>query len=962
MKSVSYACLMVGVCTGAMLTAQPVLAATANTAAGASDPTTEQPAKRPAKGKKRKPGSTPPAETPPAGTASAAGGIGANTGKAANGESGRLEGDIVVVGLKNTVKTARNVKRKAQQIVDVVMAQDIGKLPDKNVPEALARVPGVQLERDRGEGTSIRIRGLSDAMTTINGSTAFSGTSRTTFLNDIQSDLIAGIEVYKTRTPDQIEGSPTGVVNLSLRRPTDFKSGATYAINVKGDYNDQSRSLNPYGSVLVAYNGDTPLGQMGFMVNATYNHLQYNESDRFNNLPVLPDDPRQIIEPSTTPAGIYMPNRVGIFYRRGNNSRVGMNVSAQWRPDDRWKFTAESSFTNAAAQFLDDLFWIPITYSDSKNPPPTLTNIVVGPDGRLAQSLSATSIDPIGPGKDSTLIWTRNYTSRFQIDYITDRMEFTGWINYAKSHFFLDRLYHYTRFLQQPSFDVEFNTAKDPRGGMNIDFKNIDLMDPKNYIYIDGISQSRILEISSELEQRYDLKLNTDSSFIDWFKTGFRHASRDYERKIGERGEGNMRVPIASLPDYKLTPIGKGFQGTTTGADADWLAGGNNVIRRNWNAIRALAVATNPGSDLVKAYPDYDPFRYFSGNEESYAAYFMAHYNVKLLFPIEGTFGARLVNSLTRLNANKLTTTFESIDGKRPEYVTTAELVRSKGNYLDVLPSVNAILHFSPKLQLRAAWTYDVGRPSAQALNPATSINATNPNQVYGQGGNPNARATTTNKYDMSLEYYFGEAGSISLAAWKWRQDGYLQTQLRSEILPGYADPVLVYRPYNAGRGKFTGIEASATSFFTFLPGVLKSFGGTVNFTYNKTQQEYPVFDAKNNVTGYLVRPWLYTSKYVYNVIGFFERGGLNVRVAYNWRSKQVYSVNPYYYYDNRFTDPVERLDASINYDITKQLTLSVEASNLTRNGVQLYWNSRDIPQDIYYYARNFAASVRYKF
>jgi len=75
-------------------------------------------------------------------------------------DDGRLAGDIVVVGLRENVKSARSAKRNAHQIVDVVLAQDIGKLPDKNVPEALARVPGVQIERDRGEGGKVRIRGL----------------------------------------------------------------------------------------------------------------------------------------------------------------------------------------------------------------------------------------------------------------------------------------------------------------------------------------------------------------------------------------------------------------------------------------------------------------------------------------------------------------------------------------------------------------------------------------------------------------------------------------------------------------------------------------------------------------------------------------------------------------------------------------------------------------------------------
>lgn len=958
MTKIHHTCLMLSACSMALIHVVPAWAATPAEAPGQATEqikrgTVPAPVDRKNRSKKNDKVNVAPRE-----------GLGADTGKPVSGESGRLEGDIVVVGLKANVKTARAVKRNAQQIVDVVLAQDIGKLPDKNVSEALARVPGIQIDRQRGEGGDVQIRGIGGAMTTVNGSPIFSGTGRTTFLNDIQSDLIAGIEVYKTRTPDQVEGSPTGVINLSLRRPTDFKQGATYSVTVKDDYNDQSRSHNPYASALVAYNGDTAIGEMGFLINATYNYLKYNESSRWNGLPRRPYDPRQIIDPGTVPAGIYIPNDVGFVYRRGNNKRVGLNVSTEWKPNDRLRFTIEGSYTNAQAQFLDDLFVIPLLYSTSGVPAPSLTNLKIGPDGRLASSASVNSIDPIGPGKNSTLIFTDNYTSRFQVDYKTDVIDFTAWINYNKSRFDYDRLFHYTRFAQQPSFDVEFNTDKDPRGGMNLTFKNIDLLDPKNYQYIEGFDQDRTLQVSAELEEKFDLRVNTGASFVDWIKIGFRHSNKTYFENRGLRSMGNMQVPISALPDYTLTPIGKGFSGTTTSTNADWLAGDSSVIRRNWNAVRANVIARDPtkAEDLGNYYPDYDPFLFYAGSEGAYAGYAMAHFQTKLLVPVDGTVGTRIVNTLNSLDANEIRTESVSVDGGRPTNVTTGKLITSRGNYVNVLPSVNAIFHFTPKLQLRTSWTYDVDRPRASLLRPSVNLDLTNPSALTGYGGNPNLSATKTNKYDVSLEWYFGESGSLSIAAWKWDQNGYIQNLNRPEILPGLTSPVTVFRPYNGGRGKFNGVEASLTSFLTFLPGVLKSFGGTVNFTYNDATQEYPQFDDKGAITAYVVEPRLYTSKYVYNIIGFFERWGLNVRVAYNWRDRQVGNVDTGYYYNNQFLDPVSRLDASINYDITKNLAVSFEASNLMRNGTRNYFATPDLPRDVFYYSRNFSGSIRYKF
>jgi outer membrane receptor protein involved in Fe transport len=129
----------------------------------------------------------------------------------------------------------------------------------------------------------------------------------------------------------------------------------------------------------------------------------------------------------------------------------------------------------------------------------------------------------------------------------------------------------------------------------------------------------------------------------------------------------------------------------------------------------------------------------------------------------------------------------------------------------------------------------------------------------------------------------------------------------------------------------------------------------------NITRQAFPSID-KSGDTVFVYGPYLYVSKYVYNLVGFFERDGLNLRVAYNWRSRQQLWVDAKNPYNNLFLDPVERLDASINYDVNKHLTLALEAANLTRAGNQDYWGSYAMPRDVHYYSRNFSFSVRSRF
>lgn len=879
-------------------------------------------------------------------------------------DNGRLEGDIIVMGLRENLKSSRNAKRRASQIVDVVVAQDIGKLPDKNIPEALARIPGIQIDRNRGEGGEVKIRGLGGVMTTVNGSPTFSAGDRTTYLNDISSDMVAGIEVYKTRTPDQVEGSQTGVINLTLRRPTDFKEGATYAFSVRGDYADQIKKVNPYFSALVAYNADTNIGQLGFSVNGSANNVRYNESIRWNAKPEIPGDSRLTFLPSTTPRNIYMPWGIGFSGPNGWSKRADVNVSTQWKPDDRWAITLEGGYRKQRMLWSDNRFDIPLTYSDSSAPLPVLSNIVLGPDGRLVKSLSSTSLDPMGPGRSSYQHESTNYNARFQVDFKNERFEFNSWINWARAENDSNELFHWIRFNQQPDFDVIFNDTTDPLGGSNVTFKNIDLLDHKNYLYIDGFLQRKEFTYSPEIEAKWDLKLYTDSKFIDYFKTGFRYANRTYSRALGYRGSyAGLRIPIASLPNYKLVSSGKGFQGSKSAANAEWLIGDTDSIRGSFNQIRGMLTGIYP--ELKSYYPDYIPYEGFSGADGSYAAYVMAHYNVKLLFPIDGVVGTRIVNSLTSLRAIQRTTQFVNVDDRLVETTDEAQ-INPRGNYLDFMPSVNAIVHFTPKLQLRLAWTSEIGRPSVYQINPRLQLNLLNRGAPMASGGNPKLGAVSTNKYDASLEWYFGPTGLASLAVWQWNQDGLVGNRQLPEVLPESPNvPVLVTRPYNLGRGRHRGIEGRLSSFFTFLPGILKSFGAELNGTMNLTRQAYPVFKPDSTLISeaeFIYGPYLNVSKYMYNLVGFFERDGLNVRVAYNWQSRRQWWVDTNDPYNNLFLDPVKRLDASINYDINKNLTVALEGSNLTADGNRSYWGSYAAPQDVRYFSRNFSLSVRTRF
>ena len=136
------------------------------------------------------------------------------------------EGDtIVVTGLRRSLQSAQNIKRNSQQQIDAVVAEDIGKLPDIAVSDTAARIPGFQVERQRGEGSRVLLRGLDENYytTTYNGREIFTAERRTVALQDFPAGGIAAIEAFKTSTANLVEPGLTGLVNVRSRRPFDFK-------------------------------------------------------------------------------------------------------------------------------------------------------------------------------------------------------------------------------------------------------------------------------------------------------------------------------------------------------------------------------------------------------------------------------------------------------------------------------------------------------------------------------------------------------------------------------------------------------------------------------------------------------------------------------------------------------------------------------------------------------------------
>lgn len=280
--------------------------------------------------------------------------------------------DIVVTGIRASQQASVNIKRNAASVVDAISAEDIGKLPDVTISDSLQRIPGVQIKRDAGEGSSINIRGLPEVVTLLNGESYLGANSITSVqpnFNDIPSQLFAGADVIKSSTADLLDAGITGTVNLRTRRPFDLKSGLTVAGAVEGQYGDKTKKYDPDANGLISWHND----RVGFLVSAAYsdNHLSNSENGMLRNYGATIHNEGTAdatstggFSPATRPHGtpvtggidvngdgdandaFIVPQGFDAFNTVTERQRLGINGSFQAKLGDSLTFTADGFYTH----------------------------------------------------------------------------------------------------------------------------------------------------------------------------------------------------------------------------------------------------------------------------------------------------------------------------------------------------------------------------------------------------------------------------------------------------------------------------------------------------------------------------------------------------------------------------------------------------------------------------------------
>ncbi|WP_010215840.1 TonB-dependent receptor [Sphingomonas sp. PAMC 26621] len=851
--------------------------------------------------------------------------------------------DIVVTGVRASLRSAQNIKRNADQVVDSIVAEDIGKLPDRNIAEALQRISGVQIQRNFGEGSAVAIRGLTQVRTELNGRDIFtaSGSGNALSLEDVPSELLAGIDVYKNPSSNLIEDQLSGTINFRTRKPFDF-DGFKISGSVANTYYDLIGKSQPAASLLISDRWNTGIGEIGILASASYQKTNFRQ-DTISTEPFYTlDQSRKADGTFTSPSDAAtaallgrtgqtttLPHGTGIGEVIGDRRRLGVDVSLQWRPSSTLEFTGEyfhndykirdygySYFAYTSGAAITPLAGAPFTYAPNGDfQSGTFTNVPIGDNTSIGSRHSVTSDYSLnGKWKPSANL---TITGDFQyVDSKTNNLNsIVGLSGTATT-------------LQQniagttPSFQIASAAG---------------LANPGTYsngFYLDDLNNSKGTDTVGRLDGEYRF----NGGILNSIKVGLRYANRENTTNdTGYRYIG-LTGPATNLTYVDLSDFYRGQANLFGDIQAFSLP---TVL--NYDATRAaLGVTTTP---------PFAPSGTNSQSQKSYAGYAAAFFKASNLpVPIDGNIGVRVVRTQAAVAGfYQQIDLITAPDGTQSTAAPTFTAIGETNSYTSVLPSLNLRAHLTEKLQLRFAASKNISRPRFDQVNPALTITEPGTAQINQQhttsSGNPFLKPMKSTNFDVSAEWYFSRTGSLTVAGFYKDISNYIQTVINQRNVT-FTDNVTatydVTTYNNAAKAKVKGVEVAYQQFFDFLPGALKGLGVQANATYVDSQAPSPA--SQGPVTQL---PLEGLSKYNFNLVGIYEHGIISARAAYNWRNKFLVTTSA----NGTGNLPIfqkasGQLDASITANVTPHLSLTVNGTNLTNTVRSTYYGILTRPRD----------------
>ncbi len=927
---------------------------------------------------------------------------------------------VVVTGIRASLASSMNLKRDAQGVVDGIVAEDIGKFPDTNLAEALQRISGVSIDRtSSGEGSKVTVRGISPdynlvllngrQMPASNLGAGGGGTtnSRSFDFANLAAEAISAIEVHKTGRADLPTGGIGATLNVKTARPLEIGQflgsvgakavhdtsvdnlprsfgGSKFTGELSGIFS-QTFADNTFGVLVSGSYQERDSGYSQASVADGWLTFAGDDATRGTRLP-LPGEPGyDRIENRPGADDIYArPQNTGYSVNGVQRQRTNANVTLQWAPSDAVTATLDYSYIeNKVQQQRSELsVWFNYQPGDS-----SWTDGPVAAPTWYSEDIPAGNSD-LSMGGMQLATKNRGDSLGFNVEWeVNDALSLDFDYHKAKSESRPDGPYGSAGVLGVAAF-VRGTTSVDYSG--EIPIVNVVLPPGMDEVSAaDAVVTGSVFQNSYNRSEVEQLQARGRFEFGEYSGLDFGVSATEVNnRTAASVMQADNWGGLGSPGDYDdsiwyLDHMSRYFDAFGNSGNPAWTDG---FLVFDFERLRQRAAELpqpngQPCPTCYEMRPDYtDDLR---TTEKSRSAYLQWTTRFDWSMPLDVAVGVRYEETEVESAALVRIPTGISWVAANEMYVQYADeqgFTKLDGEYDYLLPNLDLALHLRDDLVLRGSYSETIGRPGWQDIQGGQRLdNIVRAIGGNGSRGNPALEPLKSQNFDLSLEWYYGEASYVSAGYFRKNVENFISSTILRESPFDLHTPVggdywnAAISTGGCGQTDLPCIRDYIFTNFDGQPGVnytgLNSAGqmtGTIEGRPGDPVAGFditvPVNQRRDHVDGFEVNvqhvfgesgfglaanytkvdsgltfdntsletqyPMVGLSDTA-NLVAFYDKDRWQVRAAYNWRDEFFNGIggqgpNP------NWTEAYGQLDAIVSYSVTDNLVLSLEGINLT--------------------------------
>lgn len=858
--------------------------------------------------------------------------------------------EIVVTGYRASLESAVGEKKAADQIVESVSAEDIGKLPDASIGESIARLPGLTSQRIYGRAGYIAVRGFGPdfSSTLLNGRQQTStNDNRGIEFDQYPSEIVRSVNIFKSPSAGLVGQGLVGTIDIRTVRPLET-SKPVLAFGARGSYADlgalnsgsHDKGYRLFGTFVDKFAAD----KLGVALSVAYSDEPY-QTEEFEAWGY-----------GDGPGGKKLIGGVKPFVTSSQLKRLGINGTVQYEASPELMLTVDGFYSHFDDSGIKRGIELPLGsalgWSGTQ-----LSSSGLQVDGSQIVGGTFTTVEGV-VNNHTTQRRADLYSGGFNAKYQGDNgLNITFDLGYSRTD--RNELILESNAGTGPGRDVgavDNLTFRSTASGTSFTAHNLNYSDPNLIVltdplgwgggapggrqhgyYNNRIVNDEIIQSRTELVKELDGFISSVQVGVDFVK---RKKSLTPDEYFLQLAGGALQAQVPA--QFRLAPTNLDYLGLGQVLSYDPLAMLNAGV---YNKI------ANTSQDVL--------FKSFQVSEDLLTLYAQSNFKREYTgAELTGNFGVQAIMT----------------DQSSTGYIMTpaGPSRRTLGDkYWDVLPSANLSVRFDSDFVVRLAAAREIQRPRLDDMRVNISYGvSSNERIVTGSGGNPSLRPYRATAVDLNLEKYFGKKGYVA-AQFFWKKlDNYIYTGEAPFDYTGYpiTNPGYTYsvqgrisQPINGKGGKIYGVELAGTLPFDTFTEALSGFGVTGGLSYTKSRIKPEPNGKASDIPGY--------SRWVANGTAYYENHGFNIRGSVRYRSTFLGDFSGFGANRVRRRAVAETVvDAQIGYDFQpgsamEGLSVFLQGSNLTNEPFVAI--NPDAPLQVMNYqnyGRRFMAGFTYKF